>query len=117
MSSSWAVGRTIKLGRSRRLPWAATSPAARSRQVVVGPRKERHRSCAVGVAPAKLSPERAPYVPGAGKWPAADPIVRDNLGDQVPVCAAELDVIDTYLDQVLRDLLASPQADSEQEQS
>jgi hypothetical protein len=36
----------------------------------------------------------------------ADPVVRDNLGDQVPVCAAELHVIETYLDQVLHDILA-----------
>jgi hypothetical protein len=46
----------------------------------------------------------------------ADPIVRDNLGHQVPVCAAELDVIETYLDQVLRDLLASPTPRSQQEE-
>jgi hypothetical protein len=56
-------------------------------------------------------------MPGAGKWLAADPIVRDDLVEQVPICAAELDVIDTYLDQVLRHLLASSTADSEQEQS
>lgn len=36
---------------------------------------------------------------------SADPVVRDNLGDHVPVCAAELCVIETYLDQVLRDVL------------
>ena len=82
-----------------------------------GPPQAGYRSCAVGTAPAKLSPERAPLVLGAGKWPAADPMVRDNLGDQVPVCAAELDVIETYLDQVLRDLLTSPTAGSEQEQT
>lgn len=38
---------------------------------------------------------------------SADPAVHDNLGHQVPVRAAELDVIETYLDQMLRDLLAS----------
>jgi hypothetical protein len=37
-----------------------------------------------------------------------DPIVHDNLGRRVPVCAAELDVIETYLDQVLREVLATP---------
>lgn len=36
---------------------------------------------------------------------SADPVVRDNLSDQVPVCAAELHVIETYLDRVLRDVL------------
>ena len=49
---------------------------------------------------------------GVGKWPAADPIVRDDLGNQVPVSAAELDVIETYLDQMLRELLASSTDDS-----
>jgi hypothetical protein len=42
----------------------------------------------------------------------------DNLGDnQVPVRAAELDVIETHLDHVLRDLLASSMGGSEQEQT
>ncbi|NJO32156.1 MAG: hypothetical protein HC869_02565 [Rhodospirillales bacterium] len=36
---------------------------------------------------------------------SASLVVRDNLGDQVPVCAAELHVIETYLDEVLRDML------------
>jgi hypothetical protein len=82
-----------------------------------GPPQGEHRSCAVGVAPTKLSPKRAPLMPGAGKWPAAEPMVRDDLGDQVPVCAAELDAIETYLDQALRELLASSTGGSEQEQS
>jgi hypothetical protein len=43
--------------------------------------------------------------------PAADPVVRDNLGHPVAVGAAELDVIEIYLDQVLRDLLASTTTD------
>lgn len=38
----------------------------------------------------------------------ADPIVCDDLGRQVPICAAELDVIETYLDHVLREVLATP---------
>jgi hypothetical protein len=36
-----------------------------------------------------------------------DPIVRDNLGDPVPITAAEVDAIETYLGPALRDLLAS----------
>ena len=36
-----------------------------------------------------------------------DPIVRDNLGDPVPITAAEVHAIETYLGQVLRDLFAS----------
>lgn len=33
------------------------------------------------------------------------PVVVDNLPDHVPVCAAELDAIETYLDDVLREVL------------
>ena len=36
-----------------------------------------------------------------------DPAVHDNLGRQVPVCAAELDVLEIYLEHVLQRLLAS----------
>jgi hypothetical protein len=78
-----------------------------------GPPQEGRPACAVGA----VSPERAPHVPSAGKWPTADPILRDNLGDQVPICARELDVIETYLDQVLRDLFASSTGGSEREQA
>jgi len=31
-----------------------------------------------------------------------DPVVRDDFGRRLPVRAAELDVIETYLDQLLR---------------
>jgi hypothetical protein len=82
-----------------------------------GPPQAGHRSCVVGTARAKLCAEHAPRRPGAGKSPSADPIVCDNLGDQVPVCAAELDVIETYLDHVLHDVLASATGSSEQEQT
>ena len=46
---------------------------------------------------------------------SADPTVRDNLGDKVHVGAAELHVIETYLDEVLRDVLGlgGPAQDSE----
>lgn len=37
----------------------------------------------------------------------ADLVVIDNLGDRVPVGAAELNVVETYFDDVLRDLLAA----------
>ena len=37
----------------------------------------------------------------------ADPAVVDNLGDCVPVGAAELEVVETYLDDVLGELLAA----------
>jgi hypothetical protein len=53
----------------------------------------------------------------AGALPVADPVVVDNLGRRVAVCAAELDVIETYLDQELRDVLASATAAPEQEKT
>jgi len=53
----------------------------------------------------------------AGALPLGDPVVRDNLGKRVPVCAAELDVIATYLDQALRDLVVSATAAPKQEKT
>ena len=50
-----------------------------------------------------------------GGLPLRDPDVLDNLGHRVPVRAAELDVIEMYLDQALRDLLTSAKAAPEQE--
>lgn len=37
----------------------------------------------------------------------ADPVVRDNLGQKIPIGRAELDVIESYLDQELRELLGA----------
>ncbi len=39
--------------------------------------------------------------------PTAELVVLDNLGDPVPICEAELAVLETYLDDVLRDVLGS----------
>lgn len=39
--------------------------------------------------------------------PSDDLVVRDDLGPQIPISAAELDVIETYLGDMLDDLLAS----------
>jgi hypothetical protein len=36
-----------------------------------------------------------------------DPVVRDNLGEPIPVTSAEVDVIETYLGRLLDDLLGS----------
>jgi hypothetical protein len=47
-------------------------------------------------------------VPIIGPPRPANPIVCDDFGRQVPVCAAELDVIETYLDHVLKEVLATP---------
>jgi hypothetical protein len=77
------------------------------------PQVVRHRTRATETTPAKLSVDSAPHLLTAGALPTADPVVRDNLGQQVPVCTAELDVIETYLDHVLRDLLASSTGGSE----
>jgi len=87
-------------------------PSCRGPPQVVG-----HRSRAAAMTPAKLSDKSARQATAVGALPTANPVVRDNLGRQVPVCAAELDVIETYLDQVLRDLLVSSTAGSEQEQA
>ena len=40
-------------------------------------------------------------------------VVRDNLGHPVPVCAAEVDAIETYLGTILDELFASSKAGSE----
>ena len=42
-----------------------------------------------------------------------DLVVRDNLGDPVPITAAELDAIDSHFDQLLTDLLTPARAASE----
>jgi hypothetical protein len=87
-------------------------PNCRGPPQVVG-----HGSRAEATTPAKLSDKSARQATAVGALPTAGPVVRDNLGRQVPVCAAELDVIETYLDQVVRDLLASSTAGPEQEQA
>jgi hypothetical protein len=42
-----------------------------------------------------------------------DLVVLDNLGHPVPICAAELDAIETYLGDVLEEVFASSKAGSE----
>jgi hypothetical protein len=49
--------------------------------------------------------------------PDGDPLVRDNLGHLVPICAAEVVVIETYLGDALEELFASAKAASEAEQA
>jgi hypothetical protein len=43
--------------------------------------------------------------------------VRDDLGQPVPVCATELDVIETYLGDILDELFASSKTNAEPERS
>jgi hypothetical protein len=52
--------------------------------------------------------------PGAPAVSGGDPIVRDNLGEPIPVAAAEVDVIETYLAPLLDELLGSGGSDSQQ---
>jgi hypothetical protein len=59
----------------------------------------------------EVSVEKPGTVGTVGALRPADPIVHDNLGRRVPVCAAELDVIETYLDHALRDVLATTNSD------
>jgi hypothetical protein len=56
-------------------------------------------------------------VPAASTTAQVDPIVRDNLGHPVPVHSSELDVIETYLDQALQDLLALGEATVNQKEA
>jgi hypothetical protein len=56
-------------------------------------------------------------VPAASTTAQVDPIVRDNLGHPVPVHTSELDVIETYLDQALQDLLALGEATVDQKEA
>ena len=50
--------------------------------------------------------ERSGRAQEDGRRELADPVVRDNLGDPIPIADAELDVVEIYLDQLLRDLLS-----------
>jgi hypothetical protein len=49
--------------------------------------------------------------------PDGNPLVRDNFGQPVPICAAEVNVIETYLGDALDELFASSKAASEPEQA
>jgi hypothetical protein len=51
----------------------------------------------------------------AGAVPLA--VVRDDLGPQIPICTAELDVIESYLGHLMQDLLAASKDDLEPEQA
>jgi hypothetical protein len=99
-----------------RIAVSGEPPSCRGPPRVVGQRgRAAHQPAAT---PARLSVvESTRPLPAASKLPTADPVVRDNLGPQVPVCVAELAVIETYLDHVLRDVLASFTADPQKEEA
>ncbi len=101
--------RLPRIGTGSDIANSTEPPSCRGPPQIVG-----HRSQPIK---AKLSAKCAVQPPAAGVSPAADPVVRDNLGHPMAVCAAELDVIEIYLDQVLRDLLASTTTDQEPEQA
>jgi hypothetical protein len=83
--------------RAAQLPWAAFAPAVVTRQ---------------GVTAAKPSISPAPGTPALS---GGDPVVRDDLGEPIPVTAAEVDVIETYLGPLLDELLGShPGSESRQ---
>ncbi len=48
---------------------------------------------------------------------SANPAVIDNLGDRVPVGAAELEVVETYLDDLLSEVLAAVASDQDRHRS
>jgi hypothetical protein len=77
-----------------------------------GPPSRRRSSHAKAVAAPKPSISPAPIAPALS---GGDPVVRDNLGEPIPVAAAEVDVIDTYLGPLLDELLGSrPGSESRQ---
>jgi hypothetical protein len=49
--------------------------------------------------------------------PDGDPVVRDNLGQPVPICGAEVAVIETYLGDTLEELFASSKASARPERT
>lgn len=56
--------------------------------------------------------------PALASWsPDGDLVVRDNLGQPVPICAAEVAVVETYLGDALEELFASSKANSEPERA
>jgi hypothetical protein len=55
--------------------------------------------------------------PTPTRSPDGDLVVRDNLGQPVPICAAEVAVIETYLGDTLEELFASSKASSEPERT
>jgi hypothetical protein len=78
-----------------------------------GPPSHRRSLHAKAVTAAKPSIDPAP---GAPALSAGDPGVRDDLGEPIPVTAAEVDVIETYLGSLLDELLGS-RAGSESRQA
>ena len=69
-----------------------------------GPPSRQRSSHAKAVTTPQPSISPAPGTPALS---GGDPVVRDNLGEPIPVTAAEVDVIETYLGPLLDELLGS----------
>jgi hypothetical protein len=77
-----------------------------------GPPSRRRSSHAKAVTAPKPTISPAPGAPAVS---GGDPVVRDNLGEPIPMTAAEVDVIETYLGPLLDELLGSrPGSESQQ---
>jgi hypothetical protein len=76
-----------------------------------GPPSGRRSSSAQAATAPKPSIRAAPAAPTLS---GSDPIVRDNLGEPIPVATAEIDAIETYLGPLLDELLGSGGFDSQQ---
>jgi hypothetical protein len=87
-------------------------PSCRGPPAVAGQRLRRTET-----VPVQRSADEARNVPAARATAQVDPIVHDNLGHPVPVHTSELDVIETYLDQALQDLLAPGEATVDQKEA
>jgi hypothetical protein len=72
------------------------------------PTTDRQRTPPTETVTVERLAEDASKVPVVSPSRPANPIVCDDFGRQLPVRAAELDVIETYLDHVLREVLATP---------
>ena len=84
---------------------ATEAPSCRGPPRVRHNRSSRHKV----IKPAQPSIKREAAASGAVQGTA--PVVRDDLGKPIPVCAAELEVIEVYMAHVLSDLLASSVAE------
>ena len=65
----------------------------------------------------RVATQAGSTAPAPKASPDGDPLVLDDLGQPVPVCAAEVNVIETYLGDVLEELFASSKASSEPERA
>ena len=84
---------------------ASEAPSCRGPPSVTRGRTPRHKAAMPQQPPVR----RASASPEQG----TDPIVRDDLGQPVPVCAAEVNVIEVYLGHLLSDVFESSTADEE----